>query len=475
MTPPWPSSEAAGPSGGEGVSSAENPLALHVVEGEESMFSCKAMETEGLKLRLTAALALLGMPTIISAPYMLRSHIILLVSRCITGCEDQSATAMDCYMGAFEQSVILYTCHSLSSRLYYDSMKVKPQSKSRVLGRYALENDFDLSFGQCVRKGTQDTINSQIQKWLDSCSQQSDAFLHWTKAEVVSSCMAYMTENRHIIMEPWREETCLLLSFMLQRIAGEAVRAPPHEKEEINRQEIYFVAALLKLMGSSLLKIVVVLSERSTENSNGSALGKEHEFISDIVGYFGSYSAGRYVLWAPSAARSSGCWGAGVMLAHLTSLLFCSIDQRLHPLWEGCMFVIMAVMNLLVLEEGNLDTPRTMCGFPRESLSYRLSLSKVFQVALTFSVGLSCRHFPTHTPLICPYLLTCVGDDRAGATPPIEHSHRIKPAEAPRSLLEEGDQVPGLRAQQVCGLGSSRTGCHSWHFMPDLDKNQGFI
>lgn len=347
----------------------------------QSMFACKEMETEGLKLGLTAALALLGMPTIISAPYMLQSHIILLVSRCITGCGDRSATAMDCYLGAFEQSVILYACHSLSSRLYFDSMKVKPESKTSVLWRCALENDFGLAFGLCVRKGTQDAINSHIQKWVDRCSEQSDASLYSNKAEVVSSCMAYMAEIQHIIMEPWREEACLIVKFMLQRIAGEPARAPQHEKEEVNRQEIFLVAALLKLMGSSLLKIVAALSERGREKSNGPVLGRELEFISGIVDHFeSSSSVGRYVLCVPSWTCSSRRRGTGVMLAHLSSLLFCSIDQRLHPLWEGCIFVIMAAMNLLVLEEGSLDTPRAMCGFSKEAPGHQLSLSRVSQV-----------------------------------------------------------------------------------------------
>ena len=295
-------------------------LSSHDGDSFNRLFRSKfwASEEEDLEngrlLSLPTAVALMGMIPLTSAPHFLQSHVILMVSRSVINSRDLTEMAKDCYFGAFEQSAILFT--SLFQRS---------------------NREFDLGFDLCVRQSTRDFVISHVEKLI-------------SKSETVSSCVEYIAGNRDIIVEPWREEACLILGALLQRIE----KSQPHDHDDVimrlDEQEVCFLGALLKLMGSSLLKIVGILGERSD--------GWEREFVSSMMtGCFESCSLlGKRVL-SPETERGSS---SSRMLVHLSSLLICSVERGFYPIWEGCIFVMMAVMNFLVLDEGNLDTPKAL-------------------------------------------------------------------------------------------------------------------
>ena len=268
----------------------------------------------GRLLSLPTAVALMGMIPLTSAPHFLQSHVILMVSRSVINSRDLTEMAKDCYFGAFEQSG-----HPLHFSLS------------------AVEQGIRFRFDLCVRQSTRDFVISHVEKLI-------------SKSETVSSCVEYIAGNRDIIVEPWREEACLILGALLQRIE----KSQPHDHDDVimrlDEQEVCFLGALLKLMGSSLLKIAGILGERSD--------GWEREFVSSMMtGCFESCSLlGKRVL-SPETERGSS---SSRMLVHLSSLLICSVERGFYPIWEGCIFVMMAVMNFLVLDEGNLDTPKAL-------------------------------------------------------------------------------------------------------------------
>ncbi|MQM04843.1 hypothetical protein Taro_037652 [Colocasia esculenta] len=364
-------------------SSSPSPFLSSILE-----VCCKLMDMESPKLSLTAALALLGTPAISSAPYMLQSHMILLVSKCVAASRDLNLTAMNCFLSAFEQSVILYTCLTSHFPLHYDITGTKCQSRSLLTEPRRMENDLGLSFDCHVRKVTYDAVNLHSGKLVDHFSKVSSVFLSRTKVETVTICMTYIEENKHAIQEQWREETCLILNFIIQRIAGETGKGQLQLSEEINWQEVYYGGALLNLMGSSLLQVIMVLSEQGKKTLRDYDICRDYVFVSGVINLFGEHYVDQYVVSDIQAAYSTKRPQANLMLAHVTSLLFYAIDRRICPLWEGCILVMIAVMNLLVFEEGNLDAVRTMCGCVREISSSQLPASKI-------SMGTSIRRSST--------------------------------------------------------------------------------
>ncbi|XP_010250866.1 PREDICTED: uncharacterized protein LOC104592977 isoform X3 [Nelumbo nucifera] len=63
------------------------------------------------------------------------------------------------------------------------------------------------------------------------------------------------------------------------------------------------------------------------------------------------------------------------MLMHMAELLLFSFSTGLEFLWKSCIFMMMAIMNLIIFEEGNLDALRPLLGFEKESAQPSLDKS----------------------------------------------------------------------------------------------------
>nr|XP_010934362.1 uncharacterized protein LOC105054525 isoform X2 [Elaeis guineensis] len=309
------------------------------------------------ELGLDAALTLLGSCTMFTLPPMLQAHLILLASRCIGVQRPTDNKPDDELMGryilAFELSVKLYVNYTSNLDLIDKYIGFVGQSGSRTTK----------SLDSYLRSVTRNMLNYQIDKLVDFCHSHSQGMLSGTKADILSNSVAYIRGNHHVVDEMCRDETCLFLNLItLGILPGEIEESTSDKRGDKIQQEIYCLAAVLKLMSSALLQIVWNLRQNGclhgVKTLKDYTICKEYDFILSIISCFGKYDANQLVqniLLDVMGMHPVQHEGAMLMLAHFVCLSSYSFHRRLGFLWKGCIFMMMTIMNLLLLEEGSLD------------------------------------------------------------------------------------------------------------------------
>ncbi|KAG1361799.1 hypothetical protein COCNU_10G000180 [Cocos nucifera] len=330
------------------------------------------------ELGLDAALTLLGSSTMSSLPLMLQAHLILLASRCIgiqRPTDDKSDDeVMSRYILAFELSVKLYVDYMSNIDLIDNYIGFVGQSGSCA----------KKSLDSYVRSVTCNMLNYQIDKLVDFCHSHSQGMLSGTKTDIVSNSVAYIRANHHVVDEMCRDETCLFLNLItLGILPGEFEKSTSDNRGDKIQQEIYCLAAVLKLMSSALLQIVWNLRQngclRGVKTLKDYTICKEYDFILSIISCFGKYGANQLVqkiLLDVMGMHPVQHKGAMLMLAHFVCLSLYSFSRRLGFLWKGCIFMMMTIMNLLLLEEDSLDAFRPSLGNMNDAALHHSPLEK---------------------------------------------------------------------------------------------------
>ncbi|XP_062030569.1 uncharacterized protein LOC133746399 isoform X1 [Rosa rugosa] len=333
----------------------------------------------GPELSLTAALPLLLNPIMLSAPKMLQTHFILLVSEAIdidTSLKNvrPDLRNMDCYLTAFERSVVLYTSHMSSSLMDHHALGVScSHANSWMLGSH------HPSFESCIQQGTREKICNRVTH-LGSLRQL-------TKSGMMAASTAYINENQHIFNESCKDD---ILSVLHSIIHGASSSDANHNvfyrKGNTNPEDIYLLASILKLMSSSLLKVIWCL--RNGGNSgypqtlkDASSL-KEYDFVVGIIGCFIQFNlslSNQKFLSDMMKTRPMIHKTSKWILLHFLGLLSLSFASGIDFLVKGCISIIMAILNLCAFEEGDIVALRSFLDAGSQSVSSELPADKVTQ------------------------------------------------------------------------------------------------
>lgn len=362
----------------------------------------------GPELSLTAALPLLLNPIMLSAPKMLQTHLILLVSEAIaidTSLKNArpDLRLMDCYLTAFERSVVLYTSHMSSSLMDHHPLGVNcSHGNSCMLGSY------HPSFESCIQQGTREKIFDRVSH-IDSLRQL-------TKSDLMASSTAYINKNQHIFDESCKDDSLSVLqSIILGGLSSDVNHNVFYRKGDSNSQDIYLLASILKLMSSSLMKVIWCLRNGGTlrypQTLKDTSSLKEYDFVLGIIGCFSQFNVSLpiqkflsdMIKTRPMIHKTSK-W----MLLHFSGLLSLSFASGIDFLVKGCISIIMAILNLCAFEEGDMVALRSLLDSGSQSVSSELSPDKVIKVSFVsvryafFLVQFICFIF--HSSRMCYFL-----------------------------------------------------------------------
>ncbi|KAJ0974233.1 hypothetical protein J5N97_016198 [Dioscorea zingiberensis] len=342
-------------------------------------WSTEVLETA--ELSVAATLALLGIPAMFSAPYMLQAHVILLASKCIgiqmpNNDRKLDVAIFECCMSAFELSVNLYARYISA----LDSTEFPSRDEEAAICSK------ELSFGSCIQPITRDRINLQIQNLVDFCDTHFSGFLSRNEVQFLNSSVSYIRENQQVIDKSCREEGSLILNCLVSRIlSNEAAKnTMPHKDGRILQVECC-LAAVLKLMSSSLLKILCVLKQNSYLGGKRTPMHNycsAYEFIMGVINSFEKYGAHRHVkniVFGEYDTQTGSCNVIKLMLEHFSSLALYSFNRRLIFLWNGCIFMMMTVMNLFQFEKDKFDAFSQFLGYTHETSTTQFSAPKSVQ------------------------------------------------------------------------------------------------
>nr|TKW10285.1 hypothetical protein SEVIR_6G152700v2 [Setaria viridis] len=280
-------------------------------------FTSSWLDQEGFKAFLSAlscfkgALALFNITRLFFAPAVVQAHLLLLVSRCI------SDKNLDLNLLAFECAMNLYAT-------------------------YLPARQIDGLFSFC-----------QLHTADDLPIDESDI-----------DCL--IEENQHMLHGEVRQQATMDVKHMLPDILLCAKQKEVHEADAEVSDETVWLAAVLRLMGSSLKYMLPHFSQMRSAND------KRYNVIHESIRLLGRLEANEFhrydlpgTIGNPMGRESASM----VMLAHFASLSIYCVRRRLRFLWKSCIIMMIMAMNL-IHEEESLGTFRFSADVSKESAAF---------------------------------------------------------------------------------------------------------
>ncbi|KAL3845643.1 hypothetical protein ACJIZ3_003046 [Penstemon smallii] len=340
-------------------------------------------------LGVTSAVSLLLSPIMISAPKYMQAHVLSLVSEAIENVMNIKGSKPDhklitCFLSTFEKSVILYMTNM--SYGYSTSRGFATYSTSHEISPPSLE--FYIS------ADTKNKVDSLIDELDCSPNLLNDNFPRM-KSDLVSSSMRFVKEFQNVCDISCQDEILAILSCTILKASENFDDAAINPLEGTAVQHIYFLASLLKLMSISLLQVVWFLRHGddscSLKTLKDLSSCKEYEFILGLITCFRDMDISlplQEVLSNEMSRNSTKHTDSKSMFLHFSGLMSLSFVGGHDCLVKGCLLTILALLNLFVFEEGNLDALKSLVNSNTESFLSRSPVVKFQETVVGQNSGL---------------------------------------------------------------------------------------
>lgn len=315
---------------------------------------------------------------VLSAPKLFQAHFILLVSEAIgiymsSEYIRPNLNFMTCYLTAFERSVIMYTEHM--------STLLKNGHPVGSKGSYANPCLFDRTFQPSFECHIQDTTRAKIY----DLGVKSDSLwnsrlcnmFYKEKSDLLAESIAYINDSHQVFDESCKDDILSISSSIIigsfSDSLGDTVL---YKKGETSPQDIYLLAAILKLMSSSLSTVIWCLRHDANlcclKTLEDASSCREYDFIVDVVGCFQHFN-----ISLPNQKKTFDMMKTHMtrhkmtkwILMHFQGLLSFSFASGIDFLVKNCVSMIVTLMNLYVFEEGSLGALRSLLVPGAESIS----------------------------------------------------------------------------------------------------------
>ncbi|GMH21742.1 hypothetical protein Nepgr_023584 [Nepenthes gracilis] len=342
------------------------------------------------EVSLSAAVSLLMNPVMITAPSLVHAHVISLVSEVInTSITDEYTAAtlryVHFYLSSFEKSVILYHRHMSHLQIYDLSVDAN--------GSFA-KSPLQPSFELHIHSLTKNRISLVLTELDNLWDSHVCKIFTKPKASMMTTSIDYMKENINLLHESFRDETFSFLTFIVMRaLSTETGDIVLQQNGLMSLQDICLLASILKLMSCSMLQAIHCM--RRTRDSYHSKTSRvdssltEYDFIVGLIYSFGKYKIQlsiQELLVDAMEDHMSTHTGLKLMFVHFTGLLSLCLASGLDFVVKGCLSIMMVLMNLLVLEEGNLDFLGRVLSLRLKSHSPGVSLGSVTKYTTNYAV-----------------------------------------------------------------------------------------
>ncbi|KAL2325053.1 hypothetical protein Fmac_024111 [Flemingia macrophylla] len=311
------------------------------------------------ELGLVPSVMLLLDPVVLSAPKMIQAHIISIVSEAIgSGSSSEiSAPDMNCYLTALQKSVILYNMHVSCLQIdgFYVELKCSYNS-------YPLERD-QPTFESYIQQGTRNKLDQVLLRSDNSWDSYQCKMSCKTKPDLLAEYTAFLKEREYIFADSCRDVTTSILDCIIrQAFSQDATEDALYNiKESISTQDICLLASILKLMSVSLLQAIKYISNSDDSDClktmQSVSVREKYDFLINIINHFQQLKfclpIQTFLYDNVMKTQQSNYKVSKSMLVHFIGLLYLSFSNGFDLLAKGCISVLMALMYLLVFEEGD--------------------------------------------------------------------------------------------------------------------------
>ncbi|XP_010032568.2 uncharacterized protein LOC104422051 [Eucalyptus grandis] len=334
-------------------------------------------ENEIPELSLTAALALLVNPIAPFVPKMLQAHLVLLVSevmdtRMFSLSKGPDLAEMDLYLKAFERSVNLYKMHMCNVHVCCYAPSDEDPFPLCMLGRS------QPSFQSCIKHVTKEKLDLYVAKLENSWNSYRQKMILESKTDMLSASIAYVKYICNV--GNWsdiNEILSVLECMIIKAYNHDPSDSIPHKNGGVSFQDVYLLSSILNLMSNSMFQVIWLFRINGytscLQTSQDLSFQRQHNFLLEMVRcfqQFGIHLPVQHFLFERMKVhklRHEECTGA---LFHFLGLLSLCFDTRFDFLVKACLSMIMVLLNLIILEEGDLVAVRSLLALEGESSSH---------------------------------------------------------------------------------------------------------
>lgn len=323
------------------------------------------------EISLREALSLINTTHQFSMPGVVRAHLLLLASRCVSGPDPRSHLLaiehrmnlhMD-YLPPFECCMNLYVAYLPALGIFSRTggVRMRTQAEKRPLTC-------------CIKQLTHQKLENKVDGLLSFFQAHIGGDMPISDSGIFNISDRLIEKNHHLLHGEYRQQATLLLMSILTKILCCAKQNEVHESDAEMTEEVICLAAVLRLMGSLLAQILNHLGQmRADDHSNNANHIKhcsEYSILCSMIRLFGQYEANELhrcdvigTIPQPLDRESASMQ----MLAHFASLsVFCA-RRRLGFLWRLCIVMMMMAMNLVILEIESMDNFHLLIDAAKES------------------------------------------------------------------------------------------------------------
>ncbi|XP_030550843.2 uncharacterized protein LOC115755541 isoform X2 [Rhodamnia argentea] len=333
-------------------------------------------ENEIPELSLTGALALLLNPIVPFVPKMLQAHLVLVVSevmdtRMFSLSRGPDLTEIDLYLKAFERSVNLYKMHMCDFYVGRYAPSAEDPFPSCMLGRS------QPSFQCCIKQTTKEKLDLFVAKLENSWNSYWRNMILESKTDMLSASMAHIKYICNVVTWSDIDDILSVLEcVILKAYNHDPGHSIPHKDGGVSFQDVYLLSSILNLMGNSMFQVIWLFRNNGytscLHTSQDLSFQRQHNFLLEMVRCFQQFGVHlpvqRFLFERMKVHkfRHEECIGA---LFHFLGLLSLCFDTRFDFLVKACLSMIMVLLNLIILEEGDLVAVRSLLALEGESAS----------------------------------------------------------------------------------------------------------
>ncbi|EYU22808.1 hypothetical protein MIMGU_mgv1a006686mg [Erythranthe guttata] len=295
----------------------------------------------------------------VSAPKYVQAHLISLVSEAVNIKNLQPDRKLtNCFLSTFEKSVTLYMRHM--SCLQTDGYSGFTSNSSHDIAYPPFE--------LYITPETKNKVDCLITKLDNDLNLDLNDSLFRMKSDMVSSCMRFVKECQNAYALSCEDEILSILSCLVVKASesydDEAVR--PIECTTL--QNIYLLASVLKLMSISLLQTIRCLrnGDELCRLKTLKDLSSCKEYKNLDIGLPLQQDLSKVMM----SNHSTRHVDSKMMFLHFSGLMSLSFVTGLDCLAKACLLAILALLNLFIFEEGNLDALESLSDAKNGSFSF---------------------------------------------------------------------------------------------------------
>lgn len=330
---------------------------------------------------ITSAVSLFLSPVTASAPKYMQAHLFSLVSEAI----DIESLKLDrkvtnCFLSAFEKSVALYMRHmsSLQSDVY--SIGDMDVSSGSSCNTHLLFEHYILSETKCKIDSLLAKLDSTADQILNDCCFKM-------KSDLVTSSMRFVKECQNRYAISCEDEVLTILSCLILKASKCYDSKSLQTIEGTSLQHIYLLASLLRVMSISLVQAIRCLRHSdgicTPKTLEDFSSCKEYDFIMDIIVCFRDLDASlplQKFLSSLISGHSPRHRDSKMMFLHFWGLMSLSFASGIDCLVKACLLMNLALLNLFVFEEGNLNVLQSFVDFHGELFSSEFPIVRLQEV-----------------------------------------------------------------------------------------------